>query len=373
MSNDVAGAGEQAKSAAEAAKQPAEKAVEQGASTITSELRSIGREAAVEALKALNPIAKQAAERAAQEVAALGPAMVRDYGSKLVGRATSTALGGVTGIARKGVGTATGAAGAAASAAGGLASKLVPGMRRRGREKATASGTGKGRRLPIQEWVDVGVPVENAYAQWTQFKNFPRYMFRTERIEQKDATHLEWHSKIWGVRRSWEAEITEQVPKERIVWKATSGANHVGIITFHPLAHNLTRVQVNLDFQPTGVLEKTASGLRATRRAVKSDLMRYKALIEMRKEPEGSWEGKVEEGEVVQEEKKAGEEQEAREQPAAEKPAERAAEEAPAGQPAPSAQEAAQQQPETPEAEKAQPTTAGGGGQPQQSQGEPSA
>jgi uncharacterized membrane protein len=332
MTNDVGEhTGDQAKATPEAASQPTEKAAQQGAPTVMGELRSIGREATLEALKALNPIAKHAAERAAQEVATRVPAMARDYGTKMVGRVTSTAVGGVTGVARKSVETATGAVGGvtgvarkgaetAAGAAGGLVSKMLPGGGDGGDGKEP-KGTGKGRRLPIQEWVDVGVPVENAYAQWTQFKEFPKYMFRTERIEQKDDTHLEWHSKIWGIRRTWEAEITEQRPKERIAWKATTGPSHIGVISFHPLAHNLTRVQVNLDFQPTGLLEKTASGVRATRRAVKSDLMRFKAMMEMREEPQGAWEGTIEEGKVVKKEPEQAAQVEAgREQPTGQGP-----------------------------------------------------
>jgi uncharacterized membrane protein len=315
----------QAGQATETAKGVAEGAAQQAVGSLSGELRNLGREVAVEAIKVLSPVAQQAAERAAeraaQELVERAPGLVMDYGPKLVGRAGSAALGGVTG-ALGGVGGAVkGVAKAGASAAGAV-SKLRPGRRgHRGKGATTPSGTGRGRRLPIQEWVDVGVPVEAAYAQWTQFEEFPKYMFRTERLEQKDDTHLVWHSKIGGVRRSWEAEITEQRPKERIVWKATSGVNHVGVITFHPLAHNLTRVQVNLDLQPTGLLEKTASGIRTIRRAVKSDLMRFKALIEMREKPAGEWPGRIEQGEVVQEEQAPSGEQAAEEQPTQEQPA----------------------------------------------------
>jgi uncharacterized membrane protein len=345
---------EQAGQATETAKGVTEGAAQQAVGSISGELRNLGREVTAEAIKVLTPAAKQAAEKAAQELMARAPDLVRDYGTQLirrggaaavggVGRAGSAAVGGVTGAV---TGVATGVAKAGASAAGGLVSRLRPGRRGKG---ATASGTGRGRRLPIQSSVDVGVPLESAYAQWTQFEEFPKYMFRTERIEQKDDTHLEWHSKIWGIRRSWQAEITEQRPKERIVWKATSGANHVGVITFHPLAHNLTRVQVNLDFQPTGLLEKFGSGVRATRRAVQSDLMRFKALIEMRKEPRGEWPGTVEEGEVVEQEQPAEGEERAGEERAAEAPEERpegeAEEEAPQAEAEERAQEPAEQEP----------------------------
>jgi hypothetical protein len=123
-----------------------------------------------------------------------------------------------------------------------------------------------------------------------------------------------WHENIWGVRRSWEAEITEQTPCERIAWRSTGGPQTVGVATFHRMSDRLTRVYVNLDFQPKGLFEKTASGMRLSRRALKSDLMRFKAFVEMRDEATGEWRGKIEEGEVVDEPEAGGEEGEASEE-----------------------------------------------------------
>jgi uncharacterized membrane protein len=163
-------------------------------------------------------------------------------------------------------------------------------------------GTGRGRRLPMQAAIDVSVPVEVAYDQWTQFEDFPKFMFRVERIEQKDDTHLIWHEKIWGIRRQWEAEIVEQRPNERIVWRSTSGPQNVGVINFHR-KHDprLSRVQVNLDFQPTGLIEKTGRGWRAAIRALDTDLQRFKAYVEMKDAATGAWRGRIKDAEVQDE------------------------------------------------------------------------
>src|SRR5215218_7353186 len=117
-----------------------------------------------------------------------------------------------------------------------------------------------------------------------------------------------WHENIWGVRRSWEAEITDQQPCERLAWRSTSGPKQIGVVTFHRISDRLTRVLVTLDFQPQGLFEKAASGMRITRRALRSDLMRFKAYIEMEDEATGAWRGRIEEGEVV--ESPGGEEEE---------------------------------------------------------------
>jgi hypothetical protein len=151
----------------------------------------------------------------------------------------------------------------------------------------------------VQEFVDVGADIETTYDQFTQFEDWPQFMHRVERVEQRDDTTLMMHENIWGVRRSWEAEITEQTPCERIVYRSKSDPKIVGVVTFHRLSDTLTRVQVNMDFQPQGLFEKTASGMRMSRRALRSDLMRFKAFVEMRDEATGEWRGQIEDGEVV--------------------------------------------------------------------------
>src|SRR3954464_6211258 len=77
-------------------------------------------------------------------------------------------------------------------------------------------GPGQGRRMPIQQAVDVAAPLETVYDQFTSFEDFPKFMHRAERVEQRDDTTVVFHEKVWGVRRMWEAEIVEQVPDERI-------------------------------------------------------------------------------------------------------------------------------------------------------------
>jgi uncharacterized membrane protein len=187
-----------------------------------------------------------------------------------------------------------GAQGAAAQG-GGLAGKAAERLLGGGggEQQQPAKGWGRGRRLPIQCSVDVAAPVKVAYDQWTQFEDFPEFMHRVERIEQKDDQTVVWHENVWGIQRSWEAEIVEQVPDERIVWRSDSRGGHSGVVTFHELSDRLTRVELNVDLQPQGMFEKLASGLRFHRRAVKTDLQRFKAFVEMRNEETGAWRGEI--------------------------------------------------------------------------------
>src|SRR5436190_2130177 len=250
-------------------------------------MKKVAREAAI---GVLTPVVKKAATGLTKQLATKGPELYQEYIEPRIEEA-----GGVGELAKK-VTDSKGLKGMAVGKAAESVMDKVTGGRSGG---GKADGTGRGRRLPIQEATDVGVPIDVAYNEWTQFEQFPEFMHRVEQIEQIDDTHLVWHENIWGRRRKWKAEITDQTPNERIAWRSEDGAENVGVITFHDLGDRLTRILVNLDFQPKGLMEKTASGFRMSRRALRSDLMRFKAHIEMQDEEEGAWRGTVEDGEVT--------------------------------------------------------------------------
>lgn len=142
-------------------------------------------------------------------------------------------------------------------------------------------GGKKTRRLPIQRWTDVAVPVETAYKAFTDFESFPKFMHRVLSVEKTGRNKVRFDEKIWFGKRSWEAQITERRTNDRLVWKTTSGMSHRGVLSFHKLESHLTRVMVDMEFEPSGVIEKMASGLRFVKRAVQADLARFKAYVEM--------------------------------------------------------------------------------------------
>src|SRR5436305_1880635 len=55
-----------------------------------------------------------------------------------------------------------------------------------GGTKGGATGVGKGRRMPVQQSIDIGVPLESVYNQWTQFELWPEFMHRVTRASQED-------------------------------------------------------------------------------------------------------------------------------------------------------------------------------------------
>ena len=166
-------------------------------------------------------------------------------------------------------------------------------------DQGDVSAHGSGRRMPMQQSVDVAVPVKVAYNLWTRFEDWPEFMHRVDSADQVDDATVEISTKVWGITRRFEAEIVEQRPDERIEWNVEEGLSHSGVVTFHQLAPRLTRIEVSLDVEPEGLLEKAGRGMRFAKRAVRGDLHRFKAYAEVAEEAEeGGWRGTIEDGDV---------------------------------------------------------------------------
>ena len=144
----------------------------------------------------------------------------------------------------------------------------------------------------VSESIEVDVPLQTAYNQWTQFEDFPHFMENVESVTQLDDTHLRWAAEWSGKRHEWEAEIYEQVPDERIAWRSTGGVQQSGMVTFEPLGDR-TKVTVEMEWQPESFTERAGSAVGADERAVSADLERFKEFIETRRVETGAWRGSV--------------------------------------------------------------------------------
>jgi uncharacterized membrane protein len=167
--------------------------------------------------------------------------------------------------------------------------------------KGGVEGVGKGRRMPIQQSIDIGIPRESVYNQFTQFEDWPTFMHRVTRVTQDDDCTVKFAVKIWGKTKEFTAKIETQRPDKRIKWKVSEGMTHVGVVTFHELGPELTRVLLDFEVQPGSLIEKAARGMRHVKRAARADLHRFKALIENAEHETGAWRGVIEEGELVEE------------------------------------------------------------------------
>ena len=145
----------------------------------------------------------------------------------------------------------------------------------------------------VERSIEVQVPVRTAYNQWTQFEEFPRFMEGVEEVRQLDDRRLHWRAKVAGKTEEWDAEIDEQRPDERVAWHATTGAKNAGVVTFHYIDPSTTRVMLQLDYEPEGVVENVGSALGVVERRVAGDLERFKEFIESRGRETGGWRGEI--------------------------------------------------------------------------------
>ncbi|URM92488.1 SRPBCC family protein [Streptomyces sp. MRC013] len=146
----------------------------------------------------------------------------------------------------------------------------------------------------VEESITVDVPVRTAYNQWTQFETFPEFMDGVERIEQITDTLTRWTTKVDGAERTFDAEITEQIPDERVAWTTVGGdVKQAGVVTFHRIDDTTTKVMLQMDFDPDGAVETVGDKLGFVRRQVAGDLKRFKSFIESRGAETGAWRGQV--------------------------------------------------------------------------------
>ncbi|MGW5188173.1 SRPBCC family protein [Kribbella sp. NPDC004138] len=225
--------------------------------------------------------------------------------SSLTERLTDMAAGGgLTGkaLAEGGKAAATGGSPLLGALKGG-----VMGVKDKAVEALGGGGSGgSGGQNPLKattiiESIDVGVPIEVVYNQWTQFQDFSGFMKKVERVEQQTDEKLDFKAKILWSHRTWEASILEQVPEDKIVWRSKGAKGHVdGSVTFHELAPNLTRVIVVLEYYPQGLFERVGNIWRAQGRRARVELKHFQRhvmtdVILHPDEVEG-WRGEIHEG-----------------------------------------------------------------------------
>jgi len=147
----------------------------------------------------------------------------------------------------------------------------------------------------IEDSIEVQVPVQQAYNQWTQFEEFPKFMEGIQSVEQLDDTHVRWVAEIRGERRQWTTEITEQQPDEKVAWKTIDGqVKNDGVVTFEQAGTGQTRVHVQMDVEGESPAENVAGDLLGlVKRQVHGDLERFKQLIENRGAETAAWRGEV--------------------------------------------------------------------------------
>ena len=145
----------------------------------------------------------------------------------------------------------------------------------------------------IEKSIEVNAPVRTVYNQWTQFEEFPRFMEGVQEVKQVTDKRLHWRAQIAGQEREWDAEITEQIPDQRIAWRSTSGTTNAGVVTFHRLSDSASKVMLQVEYDPTGFVETVGDAVGVISQRVQGDLERFKEFIEKRGRETGAWRGEI--------------------------------------------------------------------------------
>lgn len=146
----------------------------------------------------------------------------------------------------------------------------------------------------IEKTVDVNCPLRTVYNQWTQFEEFPRFMAGVKEVKQLDDTHQHWHAEIWGKDKEWDAEITEQVPDQRISWRSTTPeVPNAGTVRFEPVAPDKTRVRLTMEYEPKGIVENVGDAVGIFSARVQNTVEDFKKFIESRGQETGAWRGEI--------------------------------------------------------------------------------
>ena len=252
-----------------------------------------------------NPAVSQLGQAAKEYAKARGEDAVKKVGDKVSG-----VTGSLTDKAENGGFKATAVSSAVQRVAGGenpVKASLAgvgEGIKEKVKGAFGKSGGAGGNKkfVNIIEDISVGVPVDVAYDQWTQFQEFASFMKGVDSVEQTDEVSSNWRVKVFKSRRNFKTTITEQVPDRRIAWTSEGAKGTTkGLVTFHPLADDLTQVLLVIEYYPQGLFEKTGNIWRAGGRRARLDLKHFRRFVMMRGEATGSWRGEIQDGEVVRE------------------------------------------------------------------------
>lgn len=236
--------------------------------------------------------------------------MVTGAAGKLGGYAEKMASGegggaaGMLATGGKKLAEGKGPASAAAAAGGKGIKDKVKGLFGKLTGGSGGSGGSGPKAINIVENIDVGVPVRVAYNQWTRFPDFGSFAKGVQSVEKTDDTSSNWKAKIFWSTRSWKASVTEQIQDYRICWSSEAAKGTTkGVVTFHSLGDNLTRVLLVVEYYPKGLFERTGNIWRAQGRRLRLDLKHYRRQVMMMAQADteelDGWRGEIREGDVI--------------------------------------------------------------------------
>ena len=145
----------------------------------------------------------------------------------------------------------------------------------------------------VEQSIELEVPVRVAFDQWTRFEDFPRFMEGVQEVQRIDDTHTHWRTSVAGKDEEFDAVLTDQTTDARIAWRSVDGPSHAGVVTFGPLGTDRSRIMLQMEVEPDGVVEKVGAALGVLGHRTKGDLERFKELVESRADAPGDFRPQV--------------------------------------------------------------------------------
>lgn len=133
--------------------------------------------------------------------------------------------------------------------------------------------------LPIQESVDVAVPLDFVWSRWMELRFLPEGLDRIVEIERHGR---ELRGQVDGESAdAWSAEVLDERESESFAWKSSEGSDCAGLLTFHSLSERLTRLELTLDLLPRDARESALLVTHIAHRRARHELRRFKAELEL--------------------------------------------------------------------------------------------
>jgi len=155
------------------------------------------------------------------------------------------------------------------------------------RHAGAAAQLAERRSVNVVESQTIQRPPRDVYDHWRRLANLPGFMKHLESVTEESDTRSHWVAKMpGGARVEWDAEITTDVPGERLAWRSIEGSEitHVGTVQFRPApAGRGTEVVVSLEYAPpAGVVGEAVAKLlgNTPERQISADLRSFKQIME---------------------------------------------------------------------------------------------
>lgn len=139
----------------------------------------------------------------------------------------------------------------------------------------------------IEKAITINESPEKIYTLWRNFENLPHFMSHLRTVRVISSTQSHWIADApFGSEIVWDAEITEDIPNQKISWQSSPGAlvPNSGSVYFEKLPEGRgTSVKVIMDYAPpAGPLAATLAKIFSEdpSRQVYDDLRRLKQIIE---------------------------------------------------------------------------------------------